>query len=253
MSLVTSGPSASRRTALLLGWTGGSMRHLRKYEALWHGFGFQTVAATSTFDMTFMPERCSAIRSVARQLMASVDSGRRPPSVVVPHVFSNGGALLMLTMLHEARRRRTLFDAAVFDSAPSAGADMQPIVAPYVVASSGLPAAERWRLLARLVPYSLLAQLAVPLVGVARPLGAIDELRDVRLNPPRPEVYIFSDEDALVPSARVESFAAHRAECGAAVELVRLKDSGHVAHFPAHPDKYTSAIEKLLARLETPH
>jgi hypothetical protein len=54
--LLGAGPASSRRLALLLGWTGGSMRHLRKHESLWHTLGVRTVAATNSFDMTFLPE-----------------------------------------------------------------------------------------------------------------------------------------------------------------------------------------------------
>eukprot|EP00966_Prymnesium_polylepis_P277044 6400743-Prymnesium_polylepis.1 len=111
-------------------------------------------------------------------------------------------------MLREARlrRERLRFDGAVFDSAPSRR--IMPIAAPIVVSASGGGLRE----IARYVPYGIAAQLAAPALGVARPLGAFQELRDPTINIPRPELFVCSDGDTLVPRASIEDFARHRAE-----------------------------------------
>ena len=251
--IIAAGPANSRRLALLLGWTGGSMRHLRKHESMWHKLGVRTVAATNSFDMTFLPEQATNIRAVASELMECVCAQRRehPSSIVVPHVFSNGGALLMLTMLNEAKLRALplQFDGAVFDSAPTSR--ISPIAAPLVIAASGLPLASRLWLLARIMPYALVAQLAAPAVGVARPMGAFDELRDPQTNAPRPELFVFSDGDMLIrPTRGPIGFAAHRAAVGAQVESLHLEKSAHVAHYRMYPEEYSEAVRRLLERLE---
>lgn len=253
MKVQLAGPANSRHLALLLGWTGGSLRHLRKHEVLWHELGYRTISAANTFDMTFMPEQVTCIRKVASQILDRIEDHRarvHQRSIVCAHSFSNGGMLLFLTMLAEARQRQPsiYIDAAVYDSAPSRRID--PIAAPLVICMSGAPfVSQALPQLLRITPYSILAQLASPFVGVARPIGAFAEVRDPVINAPRPELFVFSDADWLVGPAGVIDFAAHREACGSRVELLHLKTSPHVGHYRAFPKEYTAAVSKLLDKL----
>lgn len=183
-ALELAGPS-SPTLALLLGWTGGSMRHLSKHGPLWHGLGVRTVAATVSVNSTFLPEWATNIRELATELLDCVDAHREDAEMdgqtsrVLPHVFSNGGAMLMLTMLSEARRQgRTLaFDGAVYDSAPSSRAE--PYMAPVVIGASGGP--DRLRQLAVHVPYAGLAQLLQPVVGTCVLLASSQPMPKARV------------------------------------------------------------------------
>ena len=66
-------------------------------------------------------EHVTNIRAVASELVECISAQRRahPSAVVVPHVFSNGGALLMLAMLNEAKQRAMLglWDQGLFTDA----------------------------------------------------------------------------------------------------------------------------------------
>ena len=155
------------------------MRHLTKNAQMWHQLGVKTVAATSTFDMTFFPERVTSLRTMASKLVDCIAAHREqqlpgsPPMRVIPHSFSNGGALMMLTMFREARLKQKLlrFDGAVYDSLPSLNGTLRPAAAPFVIVAGGVPLPERLLLLARHIPYALLAEACSPIVGIPLPLG----------------------------------------------------------------------------------
>ena len=130
------------------------------------------------------------------------------PSLVVLHCFSNGGVLLALSMLAEARHRGRLlkFDAAVFDSAPTRR--LLPIASPLVIASSGLPPLQMAKTLARHVPYAIAAQLASPLIGTPAPavsLG-IDTSSPTIPADMRTEASLFLLSRSLLPSFHRDSF-----------------------------------------------
>ena len=113
------------------------MKHVNKYAALWHRLGWRTVTALNTIDMTFFPESWSDLPESAARVCEIVEEHRRcegSTSLVVPHVFSNGGCTTLLSTL---RSKRVNFDGVIYDSAP--GSHVHPIYAPFVIAASGLP------------------------------------------------------------------------------------------------------------------
>ena len=256
--LVCSGP-ASSRLALLLGWTGGKLQHLRKHEKLWHSLGWRTCATTVSINETFFPPAFTTLSSTASELLATCEAHRaehRSPSgsssLVVAHVFSNGGLLLMLSMLSQTAgaARPRLLDGAVYDSAPSK--IIRPRHAPIVIASAGLPRADALLALAVHLPFALVNEAVSALRGggpgtYLEPMGSHPDVRDPRRNPPRPELALYSDGDHLVRTDEVEDFVACR---GPGMVGCRLGGTPHVGHFRAAPEAYAAAVRQLVERLE---
>ncbi|EOD12463.1 hypothetical protein EMIHUDRAFT_213749 [Emiliania huxleyi CCMP1516] len=243
-------PPRTQGLALLLGWTAGSYRHVQKHARLWHGLGMRTATATTDLAMTFQPARLTGIEWVADNLLHTVRS-QPEDSLIVPHVFSNGGALLLLTLLKRAREAGCplSFDATVYDSAPSRS--LWPAQAPLVgwLSTSGLPLRERLALLGRVSANALAAQALAPIKGVEPPLGDFPQLSDPAVNAPRPELFMYSGADSLVPARGIEAFAQRRAEVGCDVQLRRFEGSPHCEHYRRHPGVYDAAVRSFVGSL----
>ena len=137
----------------------------------------------------------------------------------------------------------------VVDSAPSTRKYVKPWAAPFVIASSGLPALPMLGALCRHLP-TVAAGVASPIVGSFPPLGYFPRLWDTCYNLPRPELYIYSDADQLVSAGGVEDFIAHRRAAGARVVMNPMQGSGHCSHFRADPVKYSAVVSNFVDTLD---
>ena len=230
-----------KRWAILFGWTCSQLRHVAKHAAAWHALGVSTVTVTTSAEETFLPRALTGLHAKMERVLAVPEEAGA--TAAVAHLFSNGGALSYLTALELLRRRPPesgglRLIGTVYDSAPSR--PFSPLYAPLVVGMSGLPPRELARSMAATLPFAVAATAGAPLFG--NPLSYFGELRDARLHPPRPELFLYSAADALIPAADVEQFAAERRAAGAAVTLKPFAGSPHVAHYRAYPEDYAAAI-----------
>ena len=235
------GPAAAKRAAVLLGWTGGKLKHVRRHERIWHDLDVRTVTAAQSIDDTFFPPAWTRLEATADAALDAVGGGP-----VIAHAFSNGGVLLLLKMLERAPG----LDVAglVVDSAPSPPGVVRPAAAPVVILSAGLGAAEAARTLARHAPYALAAEALRPLRGTPPPLDALATFADVGTT--CPELYLFSEGDGLVPPRGIRAHAAERAARGVDVALREFDDSPHCGHYRAHPVDYARAVADFVGRLD---
>ena len=247
------GPEGARATAVLFGWTAGKLSAVRKHEAIWHELGFATLTATTSIDDTFLPPHRSALVETATRLAAAAGEARTP---LVPHVFSNGGAILYVETGRQAAKRGTplAVAGAVFDSVPSPVSDIRPIAAPIVIASAGLPLLETVGAMARHLPYAHAAEASRLFRGVAGQGWAMPEPLDRRVAlthlDPVDELYLFSDGDNLIRPASVLDHAREREANGATVTSVAFDNSPHCAHLRTHPEAYRAAVAAFVETLD---
>ena len=260
--LIISGPASARGLAVLCGWGGSKLKNVNKYASLWHKLGWRTAAASMSMDNTFFPASWTTMPNLTRIISRECRAHRasRTDSLLVSHAFSNGGTFLQLSLMaaHEAERSRAplRFDGSVYDSGPSSYKRLLPLGAPFVLASSGMPASEIAPLLLRHLPYSLAAALADPLTAAAGgslppPLGLFGRLFTTDGNPLRPELYVYGERDFIIPPAQVEAFMEIRRGLGVPVSaLGPLAGSPHCAHLRTHPEEYAKALEAFTRSLE---
>ncbi|GMH98415.1 hypothetical protein TrVE_jg1012 [Triparma verrucosa] len=249
IAAVVSGPTAGRGLAVLCGWTGGKIKHLRKHEKLWHDLGWRTCSLDMPIDATFLPESHEKSDIIARSnALASAikeERARRPSSLLVPHCFSNGGVFLLLQTLHAARQQNDSIelDGMIYDSSPSPINLVRPIAAPIVISSAGLPRPELFKKLALHVPHAISSELKGLVFPHPRPLGLFKDHINMPLHP---NLCLYSDGDKLVPSSSVEAFAAQRRALGVRVTLAKFQnpDSVHCGHYKAHKDEYALLVKK---------
>ena len=256
-AVVHGGPSRARGLAVLCGWAGGRMKHVVKHAELWHRLGWRTASVTMPWDEVFFPARWTSLPSVVQELARVVRRHRAEHAddgaVCAAHVFSNAGALCLLSLLssHEEAAAPLAFDGVVYDSTPSNPRHVKPYAAPIVIGmgAAGLSSRELVSTLARHTPHAIGATMAMPAVGVPPPLGLFPRLFEAGHNPPRPELLVYGTEDALIGPHEVEHFGALRERQGAAVRRLRLEGSGHCSHMLTHPDRYAAEVEAFVKRL----
>jgi len=244
---VVSGPLGGKGLALVLGWTGGMLKHVRKHEKMWHDIGWRTATLDMPIDSTFFPpdSKHSDLSQRCEALLAAVEREATSPStLIVPHVFSNGGAMLLLQAVAAAEKRpggcALSLDGVVFDSAPSPVSHLRPLAALVVIASSGLPPRELAAKLVLHVPHAVASECRRPFVEPPHPFALFPTLAS--LPSPR-NLFLYSKGDRLVPSSSVEAFAGEKRRLGAGVTLGRFAASPHCGHFVAHPAEYTRQLQ----------
>ena len=150
------GPPNARGLAVLCGWGGSTLKNVCKYASVWHKLGWRTATAAMSIDMTFLPGSWTPANEVARTLAKECRLHRErhgPDALIASHALSNGGVMLMLSVLEEASSDEPVhFDGAVYDSAPSSKHLPLPMGAPLIIISAGLPAAETAKSRALQVP-----------------------------------------------------------------------------------------------------
>jgi Eukaryotic protein of unknown function (DUF829) len=188
--------------------------------------------------------------------VARTKSGGSAPPPLLFHVFSGGGFIFtnwLLQMLadtggREADALRRSIAGVVFDSSPAAvTADVSSRA--LVAAILGRPAEgiERTkRGTVRSVTLAVDGYLRLPFVRGPL-LGTESAWTDEAGVAPRcPQLYLFSDRDALVDPAVIERFMAGQVALGRDVRSVRWHDSEHVDHMRAHPEEYAAAVRSFV-------
>jgi hypothetical protein len=196
-----------------------------------------------SIDETFFPHNKTGIDDKIREIAEIVSkySDKKP---VLAHAFSNGGAMLYISVLKDTNAN---FDASIFDSAPSGW--ISPIASPIVIASSGDPT--KLRTILRHLPNSFNSTLRSIFQTPPKPFGNFFDLRNPEINKTRPELYIYSDIDRIVNAKSVERFAEYRKSIGCLpVKQLNLRDSPHCQHYRLYPQKYEDTIESFLRDID---
>ena len=189
----------------------------------------------------------TGVADIARTIASECQRHRKqqgPSARVALHSFSNGGTFMQLALLAENGMH---FDGVVYDSAPSLYTRFLPAGAPLVLASTGKPKGQMLLDLARHGPYAAAAILATPFVDMPPPLGLFKRLFTPDSNPPRPELFVYSAKDTLIPAHHVESFICLRRShgCDPVHVLGPLAASPHCAHGRVYPAEYAEAVKRF--------
>ncbi|NWH58949.1 TM53B protein, partial [Geococcyx californianus] len=249
-SSMESGHADDQPVVILLGWAGCQDRYLAKYSTIYSQKGCAVIRYTAPWRMIFFSETFGmrSLQTRARQLLellfdCSVDN--RP---VLFHVFSNGGVMLyryIIEALHTHKPFKNLRVAGtIFDSAPgrrNLRGGLRALAT--VLVSTNV-----------LLKYFLLfafATMAVMLRILLYPLTRfIHETHyDALLKAPSqwPELYLYSQADAIISSSDVKHMANARQQLGVSVKAVDFLDSAHVSHMRAYPTYYSNLCTTFLS------
>ncbi|MDA9766463.1 TMEM53 family protein [bacterium] len=237
---------------LVFGWVNARDAHVKKYtDALTRELECcATVRATMPTARAFSPLERSRVAYVTEALtFARRAYGGRTPRKVYLFCFSNGGCWVQAT-LARARAEGTIarelmfdFEGVIFDSCPAfmsmkSGGDALTAVMRQPLA-----------LVVRLTFYALVSALAIAHLIT----GTYDQMLTRKfwttmLNMPneKKELYIYSLNDRLTDSQKLEALIAHRAKNSANVKVLCFERSPHCAHLRAHPEEYVKALREFI-------
>ena len=206
-------------------------------------FSFKVLIFTFTPKSCITLARAQARRAVCLSRLVAEHDGR--PAPILFHCFSNTGWLAYCGLLAdlEARRPDVLarVAGAVVDSAPHAAPCPTVFAAGFMTAlSRGAapdPRSRKFRAARAFFQAWLQGPRKRELKSVVRSEARLANY---------PQLYVYSDDDHVIPPASVESAAATHAAAGRQVSLLRLTNSVHVAHLRHHRAAYLAALDAFL-------
>ncbi|NXO85604.1 TM53B protein, partial [Sitta europaea] len=243
-------PAEGQPVVILLGWAGCQDKYLAKYSAVYSQKGCTVIRYTAPWRMIFFSETFGirSLQTLARQLLELLFDYSVENRPILFHVFSNGGAMLyryIIELLHTQKSFKNLRVAGtIFDSAPGRRNLRGGLRALATVLVS----------MNVLLKYFLLfafASTAVMLRILLYPLTRFihESHFDALLKAPSrwPELYLYSQVDAIIEASEVQLMADARQQLGVPVKAVDFSDSAHVSHMRVYPTYYRSLCTTFLS------
>lgn len=246
--------SPPRPTAVLFGWLASKHRNLSKYSTLYASLGYNTVQQIAPASTVFALHPRAHLRFLLSVLRILAADKRLTGGGIVFHFFSNGGAFCAPHLANLFGGRETVaavegeddvvvevcrksFCGLVFDSSPC-----------YLHTLGGARAMNEG--LNLVFPFSLIVTMTFWLLCVFQRIFVIDlqrwfweSLTSARY--PCPENYIYSTNDHLLDSEKLDALIERRRRDGREIHALRVEDASHVLILRKYPDKYLQVIKSL--------
>ncbi|NXI59947.1 TM53B protein, partial [Chloroceryle aenea] len=244
------GRAEGQPVVILLGWAGCQDKYLAKYSAIYSQKGCTVIRYTAPWRMVFFSETFGirSLHTPARRLLELLFDHSIENRPVLFHVFSNGGAMLyryVLEALHTQMPFKNLRVAGtIFDSAPGRRNLRGALRALAAVLVSANVLLKYFLLLAFATAAVVLRILLYPLTRLLH-----QSHYDALLAAPSrwPELYLYSQADAIIKASEVKGMADARRRLGVPVKAVDFSDSAHVSHMRVYPTYYSSLCATFLA------
>uniref|UniRef100_A0A8B9EZ84 Transmembrane protein 53 n=1 Tax=Amazona collaria TaxID=241587 RepID=A0A8B9EZ84_9PSIT len=235
---------------ILLGWAGCQDRYLAKYSTIYSQKGCAVIRYTAPWRMVFFSETCGirSLQTPAKRLLELLFEYSIENRPVLFHVFSNGGVMLyryIMEMLHSHKQFKELKVAGtIFDSAPGRRNLRGALRAFATILVSRNVLLKYFLLFAFAATAAVLRILLYPLTRFIH-----KSHYDVLLEAPSrwPELYLYSQADAIIKASEVKSMADARQQLGVSVKAVDFTYSAHVSHMRAYPTYYSSLCTTFLS------
>lgn len=245
--------------ALLLGWGNSTPSQLATYVRLYGTLGVKARAVIPDTRAGLVDPRAYA-RALAPTADELVNEGAHQPLLV--HLFSDNGFIGWAALLGaldasvEGRRVKDAIRGVIFDSSPGLWNVRGKLdfarrfalgMTPWLSRALRLGTRERVPVLTPALAAAFVAyQVAFPR-SVKTMLSAGDRVR--RLQPRCPHLFLYGEEDALVPPSDVRAWIAEQRGAGIEAADVPFPRARHVALFPADPRRYREAIRGFVERI----
>ena len=263
--------SATKKPVVVLaGWLGCQPRYLRRYSEMYHQFGWKAIVRIGNprSVMAALTEGpCSNITSSSQSEMKnlSIDLLQelrtiQPPQIVI-HLFSNNGCFLWEWVRHVLFEQQYLSSSAGIDSAMAMDAEIlnQKLIgvifdsAPAYYDGNTSTIQSAFQYLDSSTEKDRLLEIAKthdPRVVKERFDAYWNGLRNDSIN--IPQLYLFSERDALSSAQRIEELIAYRIDVLGKKNIWKKKfpDSEHCAHLLKYPLEYQESVKHFLSFCE---
>lgn len=237
--------------SLLVGWGNSTPRQLAAYARLHRRVGFEPEAVIPVTTAGLVSQRLyDRTLEPAREALSA--------GACMVHLFSDNGFLAWARLVATGAPLEAV-RAVVLDSSPGlwAARTRAEVARRFSVGMTPLAA----RLLRR-EPTSYIPGVTPALYGAFLAAQALRPRAPERFaaaadlvlarGPRCPHVFLFGDEDILVPEANVRAYAA-RAAAHVDVHLHLFRGAGHVSLYPADPPRYLRALEEAARMVSSAH
>ncbi|XP_031457097.1 transmembrane protein 53 [Phasianus colchicus] len=244
------GHADGQPVVILLGWAGCQDRHLAKYSAMYSQKGCTVIRYTAPWRTIFFAESFGfkSLNTPAKRLLELLFDYSIENRPVLFHVFSNGGVMLyryIIEALHTQQPFKNLKVAGtVFDSAPGRRNLKGALRALATVLASMNVLLRYLLMLTFATAVVLLRILLYPLTRFIH-----ESHYDALLKAPSrwPELYLYSQADAIISASDVKHMADARQQLGVSVKAVDFTDSAHVSHMRVYPTYYSTLCTTFLS------
>lgn len=252
--------------ALLLGWGNASPSQLLVYERIHRSMGLEptTVIPDTRKGIADADAYPRDLAPLAAELAS--EGGERP---IVVHLFSDNGFIGWASLLDAldgtpgGRLAVGAIRGVVLDSSPGLWAVRGPVdfarrfalgMTPAVSRRAGLGARERLPIVTPLLALGFMGYQLFFRGPVRVMLSASN--RVAAKQPRCPHLFLFGEDDVLVPPSDIRAWVAKQRELGIDVEEHAFPGARHVAVLPKDPRRYrtllASFVERVVSSDETP-
>ncbi|XP_017680109.1 PREDICTED: transmembrane protein 53 [Lepidothrix coronata] len=244
------GHAERQPVVILLGWAGCQDKYLAKYSAIYSQKGCTVIRYTAPWRMIFFSESfgIKSLQTPARRLLELLFHYRVEDRPVLFHVFSNGGVMLYRYIIEALRTHKPFQNlrvaGTIFDSTPGRRNLVGALRALAIVLVSMNVLLKYFLLLTFATGAVVLRVLLYPLTRFVH-----ESHYDALLKAPSrwPELYLYSQADAIIKASEVKHMADTRQQLGVPVKAVDFSDSPHVSHMRVYPTYYSSLCVTFLS------
>lgn len=244
---------------VLLGWGNALPSQLEAYARLYKTLGLASasVIANTVAGLTDPSAYARSIVPLADELSAA--RGAQP---TVVHLFSDNGFIAWAALLEalaataDGRRARDAITGVIYDSSPGLWNQRGPFdfgrrfalgMTPAVARRLGLKARERLPVVTPVLMVGFAVYRAVFPRSVDVMLSAADR---ITAHQPRcPHLFLYGENDVLVPARDVRAWVARQRRDGIDAEDQEFPEARHVALFPKDPRRYRATVSAFLTRV----
>ncbi|XP_008922602.1 transmembrane protein 53 [Manacus vitellinus] len=189
-----------------------------------------------------------SLQTPARRLLELLFHYRVEDRPVLFHVFSNGGVMLYRYIIEALRTHKPFQNlrvaGTIFDSTPGRRNLVGALRALAIVLVSVNVLLRYFLLLTFATGAVVLRVLLYPLTRFVH-----ESHYDALLKAPSrwPELYLYSQADAIIKASEVKHMADTRQQLGVPVKAVDFSDSPHVSHMRVYPTYYSSLCVTFLS------
>ena len=245
--------------ALLVGWGNSLPAQLAAYERLHLAVGAKarSVIPDTRAGLVDPHAYARALEPVARELAAE-----GPDRPLVVHLFSDNGFIGWAALLdafdriEDGARVKAAIRGVILDSSPGLWNARTRLdfarrfalgMTPALARALGLGPRERLPIATHALGLAFVAyQMAFP-TAVATMRSAAD--RVARLQPACPHMFLYGDEDVLVPPGDVRAWIEKQRARGIEVEEAAFPRGRHVALYPSDPRRYRDSLQAFVERV----
>lgn len=231
--------SISNSVVILVAWTGGSHRALKKYSEIYTELGIPSLCLVPSLLEVWSTSKGNKLTQNTIDYLSKSNDSSEPINIVF-HLFSAAPGIVLPHITDEPPDTSHIqLKGFIIDSGP--------VEFSYKSGMSALKLSNFNFLMYYAAGFC--GTTANVLVGKRKRAELVKALKSPSLSS-LPQLYLYSEADTVCPADRVRSIIEEQKELGRNVKGASWNDSKHVRHFMAYPEQYHLQIRSFLKAIK---